>query len=283
MDPIAVLMMAVTVVCLFVIAASLGMLYKKAGPSEALIVSGGSPEPRVMIGGGMVVLPLVQSAQKLSLELMSIDVKPPSPYNASDGSQLIIDAVVEARMSGNRDNILDAARNFGNKDIREVRSIIFDAARDCIRRVASNEPKAKLLEDYDYLAGLVYKDLEAEMARLGLEVQAARIREVRETRSSLSTQQNMPAITVQDGNGAHRDGADLSGRIAVVSAPITASKAGEITIGVDRGMKRRILKARSLHLGAPLEIGTAVVITATDAGIATVEPWSVTHTHLPSE
>ena len=227
MDPIALIMMAVSIVCLFMITASLAMLYKKAGPSEALIVSGGSTEPRVVIGGGMVVLPLVQSTQRLSLELMSIDVKSPSPYNASDGSQLIIDAVVEARMNRSRDSILDAARNFGNKDIREVRSIIFDAARDCIRRVASNEPKAKLLEDYDYLAGLVYRDLEAEMRRLGVEVQAARIREVRETRSSLSTQQNMPAITVNDGNG--KDRADLSGKIAVVSAPITASKAGEIT------------------------------------------------------
>lgn len=281
MDPIAAIMVAVITVVLFMIAASVAMLYKKAGPSEALIVSGGSPEPRVVIGGGMVVLPLIQTAQKLSLELMSIDVKSPSPYLASDGSQLIVDALVEARMNNSRDSILDAARNFGGKDIREVRSIVFDAAKDSIRRIAGNEPKAKLLENYDYLAGLVYKDLQKEMAGLGMEIQATRIREVRETRSSLSTQQNLPVLTMQEDNGNGSDEVDWTGKIAVVSAPITASKAGEVTISIDRGMKRRTLKARSLHLGAPLEVGTAVVITATDGGSATVEPWSVTHTHLP--
>ena len=51
-------------------------LYRKAGPNEALIVYGFRGVPRVIKGGGTVVLPMVELCRSLSLELMSFDVAP---------------------------------------------------------------------------------------------------------------------------------------------------------------------------------------------------------------
>src|SRR2546426_10654842 len=53
-------------------------LVRKVGPNEALIIYGlgTGGMPRVIKGGGTVVIPLLQSARELSLELMSFDVAP---------------------------------------------------------------------------------------------------------------------------------------------------------------------------------------------------------------
>ena len=50
-------------------------LYRKAAPNEALVVFG-LRGPRIIIGHGTVILPLVESYRTLSLELMSFDVAP---------------------------------------------------------------------------------------------------------------------------------------------------------------------------------------------------------------
>lgn len=277
------MLLAVTsVIVLFILTLIMGTLYKKVGPSEALIVSGGSLEPKTIIGGGTVVLPLLQTARVLSLELMSIDVKSTSPYASLDGSQLIVDAVVEARLKSDSRGILEAARNFAAKDIREVRSIIYDAGKDCMRRCVANQKKDLILEDYDVLAQEVKGYLSQDLDSLGVDVRTVRVREVRETRSSLSTQQGLPAIATDESNGNSRSLTNLIGKIGVVSKSISSNKYGEVTISIDNGVNRIAIKARSLHLGGTLDINSAVVIASTDETGACVEPWSTTHANLPA-
>lgn len=54
------------------------LCYKKAPPTEAIVVTGfGLSKPKVVSGKGTFVLPVLQRADKLNMRLLKIDVKTP--------------------------------------------------------------------------------------------------------------------------------------------------------------------------------------------------------------
>jgi flotillin len=75
--------MEIVIIIALVLLILLGLMWivtlvRKVGPNEALIIYGLGThgQPRVSKGGGAVVLPLIQSAKSLSLELISFDLAP---------------------------------------------------------------------------------------------------------------------------------------------------------------------------------------------------------------
>lgn len=54
------------------------LCYKKAPPTEAIVVTGfGLARPKVVCGKGTFVLPVLQRADRLNMRLLKIDVKTP--------------------------------------------------------------------------------------------------------------------------------------------------------------------------------------------------------------
>ena len=54
------------------------LCYKKAPPTEAIVVTGfGLSKPKVVCGKGTFVLPVLQRADRLNMRLLKIDVKTP--------------------------------------------------------------------------------------------------------------------------------------------------------------------------------------------------------------
>lgn len=52
--------------------------YKKAPPTQAIVVTGfGLSKPKVICGRGVFVLPVIQRADRLNMRLLKIDVKTP--------------------------------------------------------------------------------------------------------------------------------------------------------------------------------------------------------------
>jgi flotillin len=68
MDSLLIFVVVVVVVVLIafmLILNGIGRMYRKVGPNEALIVSGRGPQPKVVVGGGRIVVPLFERAQVL--------------------------------------------------------------------------------------------------------------------------------------------------------------------------------------------------------------------------
>ena len=54
------------------------LCYKKAPPTMAIIVTGfGLSKPKVVIGRGVFVIPIIQRADRLNMRLLKVDVKTP--------------------------------------------------------------------------------------------------------------------------------------------------------------------------------------------------------------
>src|SRR6476660_8128027 len=96
-------------------------LVHKVGPNEALIIYGigTGGHPKVIKGGGTVVLPLVQNSRALSLELMSFDVAPTQDLYTRQGVAVNVEAVAQIKIKGDPDSIRTAAEQLLTKTDQE--------------------------------------------------------------------------------------------------------------------------------------------------------------------
>src|SRR5438309_7376597 len=72
--------------------------YRKVGPNEALIVSGARGEKgrgfRIVRGGGTFVFPFIESAQTISLEVMTLHIHTPEVYTVR-GVPVQVDGIAQ--------------------------------------------------------------------------------------------------------------------------------------------------------------------------------------------
>src|SRR5690606_41861581 len=92
-----------TILGILLLLGLLASMYRKVPPNRALIVYGFGG-PRVTKGGGLVVWPLIQSAQELSLELMSFDVVPQQDFYTVQGVSVTVEAVTQIKVKSDTED-----------------------------------------------------------------------------------------------------------------------------------------------------------------------------------
>ncbi|MFN3478118.1 MAG: SPFH domain-containing protein, partial [bacterium] len=105
---VAIIILIVVIVILFYFVVT---LYRKVPPNKALIVTGMGGK-KVVVGGGTVVVPLLQTAQELSLEARIIDIKSPQILTL-DKVPLAIEVVATVKINTtSTQDVLSAAERF---------------------------------------------------------------------------------------------------------------------------------------------------------------------------
>ncbi len=101
-------------------------LVRKVGPNQALIIYGlgTGTQPKVVKGGGVVVMPLLQSARELSLELMSFDVAPTQDLYTRQGVAVNVEAVAQIKVKSDPESIRTAAEQLLTKTPPEREGLI---------------------------------------------------------------------------------------------------------------------------------------------------------------
>lgn len=291
MDPVLIVVAGFGFIVMLVLGTVAASLYKKCGPSEALIVSGMSDTPgggpRVIIGGGTVVIPLLQQVETVSLGLISIDLKNTTPLTSKDNKGIYVNAVIEVCVEKEPSTILRAAGTFGGKSEKEMRSIIYDIVYDHLRQVISTMNGDVILAEIDNLTSAVLKQCGQDLASLGVQLRGFRVRDIREVRTNVSTDSAssnsytaLPAIaTNTDHNNINNR--NVIGAIAVVSNTISSDQPGEITYSLQSG-SRSIQVAKTRMPGIVIETNTPVVIVEQDSNSVFVESWSPIHACMPA-
>ena len=143
--PLLILIGAVVVLGLIILL--LATRYKKVGPNEALIISGGRKRTvtildgtkkkvgyRYRLGGGTFVLPFVETVDKLPMDVITLNIKTPEvlthggvPIMAEANAQIKIDSsdktiylAAEQFLGLGRDGIRDVAANVVEGKMREI-------------------------------------------------------------------------------------------------------------------------------------------------------------------
>ncbi|MCL4534083.1 MAG: SPFH domain-containing protein [Bacteroidetes bacterium] len=169
--------LAVLVILLiFVIAAR---MFRKVGPNQALIVYGFGGT-RIVQGGGAVVLPMVQSCQDLSLELMSFDVAPQQDLYTQQGVAVTVEAVAQIKVKSDPESIQTSAEQFLSKAPVAREGLIRLVMEGHLRGIVGQLTVEQIVKEPEMVGGKMRSTCAEDLSKMGLEVVSFTIKEVRD-------------------------------------------------------------------------------------------------------
>jgi flotillin len=155
-----------------------GRLYRRVGPNRALIIYGGAREPQVVKGGGRLVIPLIQRAEELSLELMSFDVAPQQDLYTNQGVSVRVEAVTQLKVRSDRESILTAAEQFLSKTPQDRENLIRLVMEGHLRGIVGQLTVEQIVKEPEMVGEKMRSTSSADLAKMGLEVVSFTIRQV---------------------------------------------------------------------------------------------------------
>jgi len=158
------------------------MLYKKAGPDEALIVYGrkgvfghkvkdaqGVTEGfRIVRGGGTFVWPAWEQYRVLSLRMMTLDIDLQHVYT-SQGIPINVKAVAQVKIKGDVEHIRKAAEGFLGVPADQVRSTIQETVAGHLRGIIGTLTLEELYRDQKRFQEKVRDEAHFDLEGMGFE------------------------------------------------------------------------------------------------------------------
>ncbi|MDQ6694853.1 MAG: SPFH domain-containing protein [Chloroflexota bacterium] len=157
-------------------------LVRKVGPNQALIIYGlgTGNHPKVIKGGGVVVLPLLQSARELSLELMSFDVAPTQDLYTRQGVAVNVEAVAQIKVKSDPDSIRTAAEQLLTKTPESREALIRLVMEGHLRGIVGQLTVEEIVKQPEMVADRMRATSAEDMDKMGLEIISFTIKEVRD-------------------------------------------------------------------------------------------------------
>lgn len=179
------------------------LCYKKAPPTEAIVVTGfGLSKPKVVSGKGTFVLPVLQRADKLNMRLLKIDVKTPETgVKTQNGVSLWIDSVVTIQVYSENSTVLDdevkasglkdakayimsrqqaAISNFLGMNEQGINDKVNDVLQGNLREIVSDMTVDQILTNRKQMALSVIENARPDLAKMGLEVVTFNVQDIRD-------------------------------------------------------------------------------------------------------
>ncbi len=157
-------------------------LVRKVGPNEALIIYGigTGGHPKVIKGGGTVVMPLLQNSKQLSLELMSFDVAPTQDLYTKQGVAVNVEAVAQIKVKSDPDSIRTAAEQLLTKNAVEREGLIRLVMEGHLRGIVGQLTVEEIVKQPEMVADRMRATSAEDMDKMGLEIVSFTIKEVRD-------------------------------------------------------------------------------------------------------
>jgi len=163
--------------------------YTKVGPNEVLVISGRkrtvigpSGERRIVgyrlvKGGGTFVLPIKEHVQRLSLELMTLEVRTPDVYTAK-GVRVTVDAVAQVKVKGEEGSIVVAAEQFLSRSQEDIMRIVLQTVEGHMRAILGTMTIEDIYTKRREFAEKVKDAALPDLSKMGMEIISLTIRKV---------------------------------------------------------------------------------------------------------
>lgn len=142
--------------------------YCKAPPDEAYIISG--LKKRVLIGKAGIKIPFLERLDKLSLKLISVDVKTATSVPTADYINVKIDSVVNIKISDKSDKLALAAQNFLNQNSSYICNVAREVLEGNVREIVGQMSLQDMVNDRKKFAEKVQENATPDLAAMGLEI-----------------------------------------------------------------------------------------------------------------
>ena len=243
MDWGLIIIIAVIVIVLLLI---ISACYKKAPPTEALVITGiGHKEPKVISGKGAIVIPVLQRVDHLLMRIMKVDVKTPQTgVKTKEGVPLWLDAVVTIQVYANSSTVTDkeiesagcksrkeyitmrqqaAISNFLGYNEDTISAKVNDVLQGNLREIVATMTVMDVLTKRKEFAESVIENARPDLAKMGLEVVTFNIQDIQDAVDACGSRHGVvEAIGVQREMEVKRDAEEAR---AVAMRDIEVAKA----------------------------------------------------------
>lgn len=171
--------------------------YRKVGPNQVLVVFGRHHSYRdpitgersirgfkIVKGGGVVVLPVLETYAVLSLELMTLDITTPAVYTVQ-GVPVLVEGVAQIKVKGDDTSIATAAEQFLDKSQQEIVNIALQTMEGHLRAIIGTMNVEDIVTNRDAFAQRVQEVSAGDLANMGLTVVSFVIKDIRDTQGYL--------------------------------------------------------------------------------------------------
>ena len=191
------ILIGIIVVVLVLIGLLIAKQYRKVGPNEVLIISGGRKrtviEPdgtkkkigyRYRLGGGTFVLPFIETVNILPIDVINLDIKTPEVLT-HNGILIMADASAQVKVNSDENSIRHAAEQFlgtGKEGVSNISATILDGK---MRAVIGTMTVEEIYRGRHDFADKVIKAVEGELLRMGLGLISFSLKEISDTQGYL--------------------------------------------------------------------------------------------------
>ena len=168
----------VAIVIFLVICILSAMGYVKAPTDEVVIISGLRKEPKIITGRSSVKWPFLQRIDRLSLKMLSVDVKTSKTIPTLDYINIMVDSVATVKISMQDEMIRHAAENFLNKDSKYINDMVVNVLEGNLREIIGSMKLVDIMNDRKTFATKVQENAAVDMAKMGLEIVSFNIQNI---------------------------------------------------------------------------------------------------------
>jgi len=164
--------------------------YRKVGPNEALIISGGRKRTitmpdgttrqigyRVRIGGSTFVNPFTEQAQTLPLEIIPMDIQVEDAIS-TNGIRCTVRGTAEVKIAGDDAAIYLAAEQFLGKQLSDIRDVALRTLEGSSRSLIGTLNLESLNKGRKEFTAKVFEDVGQYFAGMGLKLLSYNLKEI---------------------------------------------------------------------------------------------------------
>ena len=192
------IIIGVIVVLLVLFFFALAKQYRKVGPNEALIISGGrvrkvtDPDGtirkigyRLSIGGGTFIKPFIERAEVLSLNVQTLSIKTPEVLTAQ-GVHIIAEATAQVKINSEEYAIRRAAEQFLGRGAEGIKDVAFGVLEGCMRAVLGEMSVEEIYQKREQFSEKVKQAASDDFDRMGLQVLSFALKDINDTKGYLA-------------------------------------------------------------------------------------------------
>jgi flotillin len=193
------ILLGIIVVLLALLSLLMAKQYRKVGPNEVLIISGGRKriitEPdgtkrkvgyRYRLGGGTFVLPFIETVSTLPLEVITLQIKTPEVLTHS-GVPIMAEATAQVKIDSSDHSIHLAAEQFlglGKDGIRDVAITILEGK---MREVIGTMTVEEIYRGRQEFSDKVTTATRSDFSKMGLAMMSFSLKDISDTQGYLNS------------------------------------------------------------------------------------------------
>lgn len=163
--------------------------YRKVGPNQALIISGGRGERgrgfRIRRGGGTFVWPFIEEAKTLSLEVMTIHVHTPEVYTLR-GVPVQVDGIAQIKIDSSDENLIaTAAEQFLDRSTDDVMNVALQTVEGHLRAILGTMEVEDIYKDREQFASNVAEVSATDFKNMGLKIVSFTLKDIKDSHGYL--------------------------------------------------------------------------------------------------